>query len=702
MTAARGEFLFELRTEEIPAGFLADAIADLRDRVKKGLDEAGLLGEATVEAFDTPRRLVIRVAELLREIEAREVEVTGPPKKAAFKEDGTPTPAATGFAKTHGADPSEIRIVTTPKGEYAALTKKMPAVPAAEILARVMPAAVTAVPWPKAMRWGEGNELFVRPVHGVIALFDGEVVPMTILGRVSGRQTLGHRATGEAKIEVKSFADYRSKLRATGVELDAAERRATLLERGRALAAEVGGKMHEDEHLLDLLSHLTEQPGLLRGKISSEFLALPDEVLVTSIREHQKSFVVETAEGKIAPFFLAPMDHVGDPVGAIARGNEWVVTARLSDATFFLAEDRKSPLAQKAPRLAKLAFQEKLGSYLEKSSRMEELAGLIADELGMPEHRAAARGAASFAKVDLVTEMVKEFTDLQGIVGGLYAKAEGAPEAVSQAIYDHYRPKSEHDALPRGPVGGIVALADKIDSLAGFFGLGMIPSGSKDPYALRRSAQGVVRILMENGWALDLDLISARAAALYGKKLTASPEEVSTKLQPFWLERIRWQLERRGFRYDEISAVLSAGPASLPDVVGRVEAIAGYRGSENFRSLILAFKRIANIIGNQPEGGVPDPAHFVEKAERELWNAYGDAKKKVDDALATRNFPAALAAIASVAAPLDQLFVDVMVLCEDERVRGNRVAILRAVARGFSRVAIFSDLVLEGEGKSAR
>lgn len=711
MSATAG-FLFELRVEEIPAGFLPDALADLSARVAKGLAEAGLLGDAPVQSFDTPRRLILHVPGLAREIAAREVEVTGPPRKAAFGADGAPTAAALGFAKTHGVDPSALRVVTTPKGEYAAVTKTLPAVPAVEVLSRVVPAAVTAVPWPKTMRWGEGKETFVRPVHGVVALFDGAVVPMTLFGVASGRTTVGHRVTGGKTLEVTGFDDYREKLRAEGVVIDAAERRATLVEKSRALVAECegllgGGRLgvHEDDRLLDLLSHLTEQPGLLVGRIRDEFLALPEEVLVAAIREHQKSFVVEKkdAAGKsagLAPFFLAPMDQVADPVGAIRQGNEWVVAARLSDATFFLAEDRKSTLADKAPRLAKLAFHEKLGSYAEKSARMEELAGWLATELGLEASVPDARTAARSAKVDLVTEMVKEFTDLQGVVGGIYAAAEGFPAAVAEGIYDHYSPKSESDAVPRGDVGALVALADKLDSLAGFFGLGLVPSGSKDPYALRRAAQGVVRILLEKGWGLDLDRASAKAAELLGTRIPAKPDEVAKRLAPFWQERIRWQLERRGLRYDEIAAVLAAGPAPLPEIAGRAEAIASFRENENFRTLILASKRIVNILEGRAEGGeAPDPALFAEEAERALWAAFGAARGTIDAALATRDYPGALAAIASLAAPLDRLFVDVMVLCEDAALRANRVALLRGVSAGFTRFAVFSEVVAERERK---
>lgn len=706
--SSTAEFLFELRVEEIPAGFLADATAELRSRVEKILAEAGLAEGTTVSVFDTPRRLVVRIENLATEIPEREVEVTGPPKKAAFKEDGTPTPAALGFARTHGVEASALRIVSTAKGEYAGLTKTVPAVPSRDVLAKALPPAVSSLPWPKTMRWGDGRELFVRPVHGVVAMLGGEVVPMSLFGIASGRTTIGHRVTGEARIELDgSFEGYRSQLEAAGVIVSAARRREILVARCLELtaeaSAELGGtplRVHEDERLLDLLTHLTEHPGLLLGRIREEFLALPAEILVTSIREHQKSFVVETVDAAgnvtgIAPFFLAPMDQVADPVGAIRRGNEWVVAARLSDAKFFLAEDRRTPFEEKAPRLAKLAFHEKLGSYADKARRMETLASWLATETGQAGEREAAPVAARLAKVDLVTEMVKEFTDLQGVVGGLYAKAEGLPEPVWQAVYDHYRPKSESDPIPRGAAGGIVALADKLDSLAGFFGLGLVPTGSKDPYALRRAAQGAVRILLENGWPLDLERASMEAAGLYGDRLPVPAAEVAARLAPFWQERIRWQLERRGFRYDEIAAVLATGSAPLPDILGRVEALAAYRESTQFRSLVLAFKRIVNIVSDQPDGPAPDAAIFVEKAERLLFEAFTEARGRVDAALEGRNHVAALEAIATLAEPLDRFFVDVMVLCEDPRVRTNRVALLRVISKGFSRFAVFSEVVAE-------
>ncbi len=683
------EFLFEILAEEIPAGVLPTAREDLLARVTAAFAEARLGGKLSVHS--TSRRLALvgeDVADHQRDVET---EVTGPPASIGYDADGSPTKAATGFAKAHGVAVEDLRVASLPKGAYLVARKVTPGRPTGEVIGEILPPLVEKMTFPRMMRWGDGTPEWIRPVHSVLALFDGLVIPMTLFGVESGRTTYGHRTLAPGRIVTTGVSDWLHKLRAAHVEPDLAVRRARFEELSRSLAAEVGGEPADDAALLDTWAHLVESPGVVRGSFDPGFLELPEEILVTSMREHQKMMPVR-AGGRLAPHFLAVCDQAGDPKGLIARGNEWVTAARFSDARFFWDDDGKTRLEDRLPRLGKLQFQESLGDYLKKTGRIQDLTEKLAARLGLSHLDGMLVRAARLVKADLVTDMVREFPDLQGVVGGLYARRDGECEEVWQALYDHYRPASADDGVPRGDVGGAVALADRLDTLTGLFGLGLAPTGSRDPYALRRAALGVVRILLDKKWRLDLPAACADAAALHGG-LPRTKDELLPELSAFLLERLRFLLESKGHEPDTVAAVLTTACPDLADAADRVEAVEALRKEQDFAPLATAFKRMQNILERAAdEGAEPDPAKMTDDAEKALALDYLQARGMLDDLVANRRYRDALSIMASLGPSLDLFFTEVLVMAEDPEVRANRIALLRSIRDQFVRVARFSEI----------
>lgn len=685
------ELLLEILAEEIPAGVLSQARNDLLRGVADALAAERI--EGTFFAHSTSRRLVLFSRDLPEVQEDHEVEAVGPSVRVAYDAEGRPTRAAEGFARGQGVATEALRVVSTPKGEYVAVRRVVEGRFTSEILAEVIPAVVAKMSFPRMMRWGEGRETWIRPVHSVVCLLDGLVVPFTLFGAESGRTTSGHRTLAPGRIVVVGVDDYLAKLRAACVEPDYSVRRRTLAEKAGALAAEVDCSAVEDPALLDVLAHLVEWPGLVRGSFERAYLELPEEILVTAMREHQKVLPTRDAAGSLAEHFLAVADHTGDPEGHIVRGNEWVLNARFADARFFWDDDGKVALSERVPRLSALSFQEKLGDMLRKTERVEALSARLSARLGYAGSVEDVTRAARLARADLVTDMVREFPDLQGVVGGLYARRDGESGPVWQAVYDHYRPAGVDDALPREGAGLVVALADRLDTLAGFFALGLVPTGSRDPYALRRAALAVVRILLEAGLRLELPAAIAEARSLHDLPAGTGEEVVGT-LHPFLLERLRFLLERRGFRHDEIESVLTTECPDVKDAADRVEAVARVRQQPDFGPLALAFKRVQNILEKAGVGetGEVDPALVTEDAERQLAGDFFQAKGILDELVGARRWDEALSVMASLGEVLDRFFVEVMVLVEDERVRGNRLSLLAAMRDQFYRVARLSEI----------
>ena len=689
----RRDFLLEIRTEEIPAEALASARLDLARLVTAAMTEEGLAPE-TSQSLATPRRLVLVLSGVPERQQDRSVEVVGPPAAAAFDSDGKPTRAAQGFAAKQEVEVSDLVVVDSPRGKAVAARRIVEGRSAPGVLAEVTARAIAAMTFPKTMRWGDGDDVFVRPIRGILAVFGGEHVPMEILSVRSGRTTMGHRLLSDSEFAVEGPEDYLRKIRAAFVEPNPEARRTTILEEARRLAGEVGGTIESDADLATLLADLVEWPGVVRGTFAPEFLDLPEEIVTTAMRTHQKYLPVR-GKGGLLPHFVAVMDNREDRKGLIAKGNEWVLNARLADARFFFNEDRKQPLEGRLQELSRLSFQDRLGDYRQKSSRLQDLAETIAHVVGRPDLVDTVLTAARLSKTDLATRMVREFTDLQGVVGGIYSRLEGYPEGIWKAIYDHYRPASASDDPPREASGAILSLADRFDSLVGLFSIGLVPTGSKDPYGLRRAAYGAISIITARRWRLDWRPVIRKALALYpGGVATVPAEKVLEELESFFRERLRNLLERRGHSYDEIAAAVSAGMWDFADAADRVRALADARREIDFRSLILAFKRIRNILTGE-ETGAPSPDLYREDAERQLAADFLQARQTIDQLAGSRRYREAMEKMSTIAPSLDRFFVEVLVNCPEENLRRNRLALLGSIQKEFSRLADFSEIVVE-------
>jgi glycyl-tRNA synthetase beta chain len=696
---SKQDFLLEIQTEEIPASALTAARQDLLRAVVDTLAEEGLVAE-TSESFATPRRLILVLRGLPDRQEDRSSEVIGPPATTAFDSDGKPTRAAEGFARAQKVEVSELVVVDSPRGKTVAARRMVPGRSAKEILSALVPRAVSSLSFPKTMRWGTGNSVFVRPVRGLLALLGSEVVPMEIFGVPSRAVTVGHRLLSDGELEVQGPGDYFAKLRAAYVEPDTETRRTRILEAARGQAEQVGGTIESEADLATLLANLVEWPGVVRGSFDPEFLDLPEEITTTAMRSHQKYFPVRSKAG-LVPHFVAVMDNKEDRLGLIAKGNEWVLNARLADARFFFEEDTRQKLEAHLPELERLTFQERLGNYRQKTERIEQLAETTAHVVGRPDLIEPVGVAARLSKLDLCTRMVKEFTDLQGIVGGIYARREGLPDVVWKAVYDQYRPASATDELPREASGAILTLADRFDTLVGLFSIGAIPTGSKDPYGLRRAAQGIVTVVISRRWRLDWRPVVRRALALYPADVaTVSAEQTISDLEKFFAERLRSLFERRGHTYDEISAVTNVGVWDFADAAERALALSEARREIDFRSLILAFKRIRNIVAGE-ETGAPQFELLREDAERQLASDFLQARQMIEALAGARRYREAMETIASIAPSLDHFFVKVLVNTPEEEQRRNRLALLNAIQKEFSRLADFSEIVVEKKDETS-
>jgi len=635
-------FLLEIGTEEIPDWMISPALENLRLLFEK-LE----LPHDTVRLDATPRRLVLRVNGLPLRLKDREERVQGPAK-------GAPAGAIAGFAKKQGVIPEDLLLEVTAKGEYYTYRKKVPGRAVKDILAEKLPEIILGIYFPKTMYWtGKGGPRFIRPIRWIVAMLGEEIIPFQLADVRSGALSAGHRRLGAKEIAVTA-SDYEQRLRDHYVILSAEERREKIL------VDMAGIRIKQDPALLNTLVFLTEWPKPITGSFDPEFLQLPEEVLVTVMRHHQKYFSVEDADGKLAPQFVAIMNTEGDPEGYIRRGNERVLRARFNDARFFWDGDQKKSLADRKQDLANVTFQAKLGSYLAKTERMMKLAS----ELGGDSH---AVRAAELCKCDLTTDLVKEFTELQGVIGGLYARHQGEPAEVWQSVYDHYKPESMEDALPRHRTAQIVALADKLDTLRGCFGVGMVPTGSKDPFALRRAAQGVVRIMVEG--KLEVPFLNDDA------QLTA-----------FFEERIKYYFKDiRGFAYDEVNACMAAGWSNLPDLEARLDRVRSLRSTPDFEPLAAAFKRIRNIL---------DQARFTFTTTpiNESMLEPGPERDLYDEFRAIQNQP--IESVISRLRPKVDLFFDkVLVNAPDLNVRQNRFTLLSTLLAEFSTIADFSEIV---------
>jgi glycyl-tRNA synthetase beta chain len=700
------EFLFEIGLEEVPARMIAAAQAELLRRTV-GLLERERLVAAGVEAesYSTPRRLAVLVRGVALKQEDLSEEVLGPAVKIAFPKgrDAEAGPAASAFARKAGVEVAALKIVETAKGEYVAATSVKPGKSASEVIAAEMPKELAGIYWAKNMYWRAGKpERFVRPVRWMVALLGDAVVPVSFGGYEAGRKTYGHRVLfGDAALEVSAPASYVEQLSTACVMADVELRRHTVrkaLDRVCRTIREM--RWREDHALVDKMTHMTEWPSVIAGAFEPEYLELPEEVLVTVMRDHQNYFAVETRDGKLAPHFLAVLNTVADEAGeaVIRHGNERVLRARFNDARFFWEFDQRVSLQDRVALLENVTFQKDLGSYAAKSERVRglcrRLVGMV-EERGFAVDASALDDAARLAKTDLTTELVKEFTELQGEIGGLYARRQGFSAKSADAIYDQYRPASMEDRIPRTAEGQLLAIADKADTIAGMFGLGLEPTGSKDPFALRRAANGIVKILAESQVPLSLGTI-ARAAA------GATDEELLRKIEVFFAERLEFYLrEAKGQAYDVVKAVLAVGADDVRDAVARAEAVTAVRGSEDFAAVSAALKRMKNILSQAAEKEMRpaqriDWGLFRHDAETALARKAELLEASVRALRGEKRYIDALEATAAIRPEVDSFFDAVMVMDPEEAVRANRLALLEFIVGHFGRIAEFSEIVVAG------
>ncbi|MEQ8212808.1 MAG: glycine--tRNA ligase subunit beta [Smithellaceae bacterium] len=687
------ELLFEIGTEEIPAAFLVKAVTDIEEITKKMFTEKRIPFSG-VQVLATPRRLCLYIAEVGEKQEDQTIEKLGPAKKAAFDEKGNPSKAALGFARGQGLDISQLETVTTEKGEYLASRKTIIGEATAALLPEMLTKLVTAIPFRKTMRWADYELRFPRPIHWILALYGGEIVSLQLEAVQSSNCSYGHRFLAPDSFTVENFADYKKKTKENFVIVDPAERKQIILEEARKAAAEVDGKIYYTDDLLETVTFIVEYPVIIRGGFDREFLQVPKEVLTTTMISHQKYFPVTDGTGLLLPYFIAVSNTQARDLSVIARGNEKVIRARLADARFFFEEDQKVPLETRLEALKKVVFHKLLGTSYDKVMRFRKLAAIIVDKIN-PAIKDTVDRAALLAKADLETQMVGEFSELQGIMGREYARLAGENPVVSEAVYEHYLPIAAGGDLPQTDEGAIVGIADKVDTITGFFGVGLPPTGTADPYALRRQALGVINIILNRRYALPLDFLLDESLKLLDGVLKKPAAEVKKDVRDFFAGRYQNQLIAQGYAYDTVDAVLAVGLNDLVVASEKIKALQAFRTNPEFEPISIAFKRVDNILKDFSNPNV-DPKLFATDAERNLYSAAKEIEKQIVDGIEKNDFNLALKEMARLRPPVDAFFDSVMVMDKDEKIKFNRLSLLSEISATFHKIADFSKIVTAG------
>ena len=680
-------FLVEIGTEELPPKALKTLATSFADNVEAELNQAGLTFDK-IEWFAAPRRLAVKVLNLATQQPSKEIEKRGPAVSAAFDAEGKPTKAAEGWARGCGITVEQAERIATDKGEWLVHRAKIEGQPTKNLLNGIVANALAKLPIPKPMRWADKTVQFIRPVHTVTLLLGDELIEGEILGVASARTIRGHRFLGEKEFEIQHADQYPQLLREKGsVVADFNERKAEILAKSQAKATALGGVADIEESLLEEVTSLVEYPNVLAAKFEERFLAVPAEALVYTMKGDQKYFPIYDKDGKLLPHFIFVSNINPEDPTAIIEGNEKVVRPRLTDAEFFFKTDLKQKLVDRLPRLETVLFQQQLGTLKDKTDRIEQLAGEIAKQIGADE--AKAKRAGLLSKCDLMTNMVFEFTDTQGVMGMHYARHDGEDEEVAVALNEQYMPRFAGDELPKSLVASAVALADKFDTLTGIFGIGQAPKGSADPFALRRAALGALRIIVEKNLPLDLEDLVKKSAALFGDKLTNS--NVVADVVDFMLGRFRAWYQDEGIAVDVIQAVLARRPTRPADFDARVRAVSHFRTLDSAEALAAANKRVANILA-KAEGdiGAIDVELCVEPAEQVLAQSVLSLAKEVQPLIAQGEYTAVLDKLAGLRQPVDNFFDNVMVNAEDAKLRQNRLAILNTLQGLFLQVADIS------------
>jgi glycyl-tRNA synthetase beta chain len=684
------ELLLEIGAEEIPAAFLPKALKDMEEMIRKALAESRIpCGE--VRTMGTPRRLFLTVTSVADRQEDQIVEKLGPACRVAYDAEGNPSPAALGFARGQGIPVSALETASTEKGEYVCARKKIIGEATEALLPAILIKLISGIPFRKSMRWSDLEFRFARPIHWLLALYNGRIIPFRFGKIESGNVSRGHRFMSPASFPVVNLENYLAETRKHFVIADPAERKKIILEETEKAAAAVGGRVLRNEELLETVAYLTEYPTVVCGSFDKDYLKLPQEVLITTMISHQKYFPVLDDRGNLLPHFLTINNTLARDPAVVRRGNEKVLRARLADARFFFETDRKIPLETRVLDLKKVVFHSLLGTSYEKVMRFRKLAGWIADRI-RPALTIAVERAAFLAKADLDTQMVGEFAELQGIMGREYALLSGEDSIVARAIYEHYLPTGAGGELPETDEGAIVSIADKLDTICGFFGVGLIPTGTADPYALRRQALGIINIILKKRYPLALDGLIDESLAILGPLLKRPRGETRNAVLDFFQGRFENQLIFQGHPYDVVDAVLANGINDLVRAWEKIRAMEAFKSHPDFQRLAIAFKRVVNIIRDFQNGAV-DPAVFAGPEERNLHAAFLQIRQSVLAYIAGGDYSSALVEMARLREPVDAFFDVVLVMAEEEKIRFNRLSLLREISTLFHDVADFSRIV---------
>ena len=684
------ELLLEIGTEEIPSGYLEEALNNMKGLAESYLKENRVPISGSFTTYCTPRRLVLTATGIGEKQDDITQEVTGPPRQAAFDKEGNPTKAALGFAKKHDMSVDDLRIIETPRGEYLYIKKEITGRPTIEVLSEFLPKLISEIPWPKSMRWGDVGFQFVRPVHWVLALLDGIVIPFEVAGVKSGNLSMGHRFMAPGAIEIRGIEDYFRKMKDSYIMVDQEVRKKEIEKQVNKKAGDISGTPMEDADLVAIVSNLVEFPSAMNGSFDKNFLDLPDPVLITAMREHQKYFAIRDSSGKLMPHFVAVNNTIARDESVVRKGHERVLRARLSDAVFFFNEDRKKALQERLEDLKGVIYQAGLGTSFDKVERFTSLARYLAEQVA-PGKKDEVTLTARLCKCDLVTEMVMEFPTLQGIVGKEYARLDGHTEEVCLGVMEHYLPAKADDDLPATITGTIVGLADRMDTISGCFALGLEPTGAADPFALRRHALAIIRIIEDRGWEISLSGFMAQSLEILSGNVEFNGEKVRNSLLNFFRERYKNRMLKAGYESDLIESVISAEFDKICELPFRLDQLKRFTiESGDFKALALTFKRVSNILKGQEKILSVDRGKFEDPCEEVLWDAYQSLKDEINRLKQERKYLEALNLMSGLKKPVDDFFDGVEVLTNDPALKNNRVAILQNLSGLFLGLADFS------------
>ena len=689
------ELVFEIGTEEIPAGYITGVLPQLKKACEDALTKERVTFENVV-TLGAPRRLVLAVMNIAKKQTDLDMEVVGPPARIGFDDSGEPTKAALGFAKKNNIDPSMLvkKEIKDKKGEYVVGRLEQSGKPTSDVLKSLLPELLANLHWPKSMRWADKEEPFVRPVVWLLATLGNKLIPFEFAGIAASTHSRGHRFLSPDKVDFDgSFEDYKNQLRKHFVVVDPLEREESIRKALKAIEAKQNLKVRQDEQLVKEVANLVEYPLAVFGDFDEKYLEVPNEAVVSAMRSHQRYFALEDSKGQLVNHFVTIAGTKVENMDVVKKGNERVLAARLEDSKYFFTEDNKTSLDSMAEKLGNVVFQKKLGSVGDKVERLTKMGSPLEGKLGIDLQ--SYKRAANLCKADLVSYMVGEFPDLQGIMGAKYAKKMGESSKVAQAIEEHYLPKGASDSLPLSKEGAALGLADRLDTLVGCFAANLAPTGSADPFGLRRAALAIIRILDDKNWKIDFRTLCAMAKENFGSKIDFSEDKEKELLAFFKVRTRSYLLDGLNIPQDCVDAALAANLNNPSDLRQRAEALAKAISQNSFAPLASAFKRISNILKGQDAQKAPNPQLFSKAEEKNLWETFSTIEKRVQTCVEENNYSSALETLTELRTPVDNYFEHVMVMDKDDDVKKNRIAMLSKINQAFSKIADFRQLSLD-------